>query len=95
MCGSMMIAGVCLCEAEECGCEGGWEYGCMCVFADGGVGWVSRMVVGVWCGVRQVFLEQAWSGGRSCDCERRAALDVADDIGVRVRLDGVMGVWVL
>ena len=49
----------------------------------------------VWCGVRQVGWEQARGGGRICDGGRRAALDVADDIGVRVRVDGVMGVWVL
>ena len=50
---------------------------------------------GVWCGVCQLEEEPPWSGGRSCDGERRAALDVADDIVVRVMLDGVMRcVWV-
>ena len=44
----------------------------------------------VWC-VCQLEWEQRRCGGRSCDGERRAALDVADDIGVRARLDGVMG----
>ncbi len=43
-------------------------------------------------GVCQLESEQARCGGRSCDGGRRAALDVAEDIGVRVRLDGVMGV---
>jgi hypothetical protein len=60
-------------------------------------------VCGLWClhvcvlvcviGVCQLRLQQAWWGGRSCDGRRRAALEVADDIGVRVRVDGVMGVW--
>jgi hypothetical protein len=81
------------CECE-CGCEGWWEYGYLCLFADGGVGCVRFGVFGVWCGVRQVEWEQARCGGRSCDGGRRAALDVAVDIGVRVGLDGVMGVWV-
>jgi hypothetical protein len=49
---------------------------------------------GAWCGLRQLEGEQAWCGGRCCDGGRRAALDVADDIGVRVRVDGVMGVRV-
>ena len=71
-----------------------WEYGYVCVFADGG-GWMCvRCVCGVLCGVRQLEWEQARCGGRSCDGGRRAALDVAEDIEVRVRLDGVMGVWV-
>jgi hypothetical protein len=72
-----------------------WEYGYVCVFADGG-GWmcvVCGVVCVVWC-VRQVEFEQARCGGRSCDGGRRAALDVAEDIEVRVWLDGVMGVWV-
>ncbi len=43
-------------------------------------------------GVCQLELERARCGGRSCDGGRRAALDVAEDIGVRVRLYGVMGV---
>ena len=43
-------------------------------------------------GVCQVEWELARCEGRSCDGGRRAALDVADDIGVRVRLDDVMGV---
>ncbi len=55
-------------------------------------------VIGVWCGARQLELQRPRSGprcgGRSCDGGRLAALDVADDVGVRVRLDGVMGVWV-
>ena len=55
-------------------------------------------VCAVWClvcgVVRQLEWERPRCGGRSCDGGRRAALDVADDIGVRVRLDGVMGVWV-
>ncbi len=40
-------------------------------------------------GVCQLELEQSWCGGWSCDGGRRAALDVAVDIGVRVRLNGV------
>jgi hypothetical protein len=44
-------------------------------------------------GVCQLEQERPRCGGRSCDCGRPAALDVAEDIGVRVRLDGVMGVW--
>ena len=42
-------------------------------------------------GVCQVEWERPRCGGRSCDGGRRAALEVADDIGVRVRLYGVMG----
>ena len=65
------------------------------VFADGGVGCVCYGVCGVWCdvwcGVRQLEWELPRCGGRSCDGGRRAALDVADDIGVRVRLGAVMG----
>ena len=53
-----------------------------CVFV-----WFGVCVIGV-C---QLESEQARCGGRSCDGGRRAALDVADDIGVRVRLYGVMG----
>ncbi len=64
MCGSMMIACVCMCGAEvcgglgdvwwcecQCGCEGGWEYGYVCVFADGGVECVLDvcLVTVVWC----------------------------------------------
>ncbi len=49
----------------------------------------------VWCGVRQVERERPRCGWRICDGGRRAALDVADDIGVRVRVDGVMRVSVL
>ncbi len=72
-----------------------WEYGYVCVFADGGVGCVLGVCfVCLVCGVRQVEWEQARCGGRSCDGGRRAALDVAEGIGVRVGLDGVMGVWV-
>ena len=67
-----------------------WEYGYVCVFADGSVGCLCDVI----CGVRQLDWERPRCGGRSCDGGRRAALDVADDIGVRVRLDGVMGVWV-
>ncbi len=55
---------------------------------------VRCLVFGVWCGMRQLEWEPPRCGGRSCDGGRRAAHDVADDIGVRVRLDGVMGVWV-
>ena len=60
------------------------------VIADGGVWmcvWFGVCVIGV-C---QVESEPARCGGRSCDSGRRAALDVADDIGVRVRLYDVMG----
>jgi hypothetical protein len=65
---------------------------CVCVFADGGVECVCVGCV-VWC-VRQLEPQRPRCGGRSCDGRRRAALDVAEDIGVRVGLDGVMGVWV-
>ncbi len=53
---------------------------------------VFGVVFGVWCGAHQLELQRPRCGGRSCDGGRRAALDVADDVGVRVRLDGVMGV---
>ena len=49
----------------------------------------------VWCvcviGVCQVESKCSRRGGRSCDGGRHAALDVAEDILVRVRLYGVMG----
>ena len=104
MCGGLTIACVCMCGAEVCGCLGDvewceWECGCgcggsmgMCVCLRTVVLDVYGVVFGVWCGVRQLECEQPWCGGRSCDGGRRAALDVADDIEVRVRLDGVMGV---
>ncbi len=57
-----------------------------------GVVCVSLSVVVV--GILIVGCERPRCGGRSCDGGRLAALDVADDIEVRVRLDGVMGVWV-
>ncbi len=50
----------------------------------------------VWClhvcviGVCQLEWERARCGGWSCDGGRLAALDIADDIVVRVRLYGVM-----
>ena len=71
---------------------GVWVYVCVC----GRWCWMCvRCGVGcVWCGVRQLELERPRCGGRSSDGGRRAALDVADDIDVRVRLDGVMGVCV-
>ncbi len=61
----------------------------MCV-ADGGACMCVRFGVCV-IGVCQLEGELAWCGGRSCDGGRRAALEVADDIGVRVRLYGMMG----
>ena len=84
-------------DVEWCGCECGCVDGdgvCGCVFAYGGACmcvWFGVCVIGV-C---QLAWERPQCGGRSCDGGRRAALDVADDIGVRVRLDGVMGVWML
>jgi hypothetical protein len=96
----MLIACVCMCGAEVCGGLGDVEWcececGCVC---DGYMcvclRTCVRCVLGVWCGVRQLAWDRPRCGGRSCDGGRRAALDVADDIGVRVRLDGVMGVWV-
>jgi hypothetical protein len=83
------------CECE-CGCVGGGGSMGMCVFADGGVGCVCGVWcdIFVWCGVRQLEQQQPRCGGRSCDVGRRAAFDVAEDVAVRVGLDGVMGVWV-
>ncbi len=76
------------CECE-CGfVDGDGVCGCACVR------WCLHVCVrfGVCViGVCQLGWERARCGGRSCDGERRAALDVADDIGVRVRLYGVMG----
>ncbi len=45
------------------------------------------------CCVCQLESQQARSGGRSCDGGRRAALEVAEDTGVRVRPDAVLGGW--
>ncbi len=105
VCRSMMIACVCMCGAEVCGGVGDvewcececwmrrwWEYVCVCLRR-----WCLmcvRCAFGVWYGVRQLEFEYPWCGGWGCDGRRRAAPDVADDIEVRVRLDGVMGVWV-
>ena len=44
-------------------------------------------------GVCQLEWELPRCGLWSCDGRRRAALNVADDIAVRVRLDVVVGVW--
>jgi hypothetical protein len=82
-------------DVEWCDCECGCVCGgsvCICVCLQTVVFDVIWFVFGVWCGVCQLEWEQTWCGGRSCNGGRRAALDVADDVGVRVRLDGVMGV---
>ncbi len=61
----------------------------VCVFGDGGVGCVCVCVCQL-----EPQRPRFRCEGRSCDGGRRAALDVADDIEVRVRLAGVVGVWV-
>ncbi len=104
MCAGMMT--VCVCVGLRCVVVWGMLSGVNAsvnAYAVGVWVWVCLVTVVldvcqvcVWCvfGVRQVECEQAQCGGRSCAGGRRAALDVADDIGVRVGLDGVMGVWV-
>ena len=89
-------------RGEVCGWSGDGEW-CECMRACVGGGGVCGCACGRRClhvcvrfgvcviGVCQLESEQARCGGRSCDGGRRAALDVADDIGVRVRLYGVMG----
>jgi hypothetical protein len=77
---------------------------CECVWVGGGAVFVCLCLCGRWClhvcvvfacacviGVCQLELERPRCGGWNCDGGRRAALDIADDIEVRVRVCGVMG----
>jgi hypothetical protein len=59
----------------------------MWVFADRGAARVLRVFV-----LCQFDRKPPRCGGRSVYGGRRAALDVADDVGVRVRVDAVMDV---